>query len=302
MPMPPTSPQDLIRLERFEIDTPLGLRFWDPVTGKCVSDGLIVTAYRAHRPDWIMMATANHSSVFVFHALSALSEPGSKSGRESSPPAAPLQVWGLIVTVRDQLGQFQPFKFSITEPTRGLFDWTSMDFSLIDSPVAALEGRPVLAVPLFSTAARHIPAGLAVVRADLRQVLPSDENGLKASWAVMDVLYKGKTVGRGVADSEGRVAVVLPYPPPAISSTVSGSPTPTLPLWQQSWTIAIEVHFQTSDPEVKFPDLAEVLASPKVTPQDPCGLDGLPGVLSLVYGQDTIVSSLGKSELFFTNP
>lgn len=302
MPIPPSRPQDLLQLERFEIDTPLGLRFWDPVAGSFVGDGLVVTAYRTHRPDWTIAAMPNHSGIFVFHSLSVRRESGTGSG-DGSPPGAKLaNASDLIVTVRDQLERFQPFQFPITEPTRGLFDWTSMDFSPIASPVIASPGLPVLVVPLFSTAARPVPAGLAVVRADLRQVLPANENGLKASWAVMDVLYKGKTVGRGVADVDGRVAVILPYPPPAISSTGSGVPAATLPLCQQSWTIAIEVRFQTTDPEVEFPDLAGVLASPKVTPQDPSGLDGLPGVLSLVYGQETIVRTLGKSELFFSNP
>jgi hypothetical protein len=304
--------ENLVRLERLEIDTPLGLRFWDPVTASFVSDGLIVTAHRRPSPDWTMTAAPNRRGVFVLHSLSVRREPEAESGPQGSPPSAAPQVSDLIVTVRDELGRFQPYRFPIVGPMRGLFDWAEADLS----PVAAAPDLPLFSLPLFSTPGRAVPAGMGVVRAELRQVDPEDPQGREAPWAVLDVNYRDRLLGRGMADRQGHLAVILPYPPPAISSTGSGVPGPALPLCQQSWTIEIDVRFHAPDPaapppddpvlsrhpERRFPDLSEALSGPLVAVQDATSPGSPPGMLSLTYGQETIIRTLGKSELFFTHP
>ena len=55
-------------------------------------------------------------------------------------------------------------------------------------------------------------------------------------------------------------------------------------------------------PPPEFPDLCQVLSSPKVTLQQPESPASPPGTLTLNYGQETVIKTTGKSELFFTNP
>jgi hypothetical protein len=306
-------PKDFLWLEYLAVDTPLGLRFWDRVRGGYIGEGLIVTGFLKARPDWPMTARPNRSGIFVFHSLSARCH--EKPAGVSSTPQS-LTVNGLVVCVYDELGRFLPFRFSIDDPTRGLFSWNGPVCSPVSPPAAYPLMCPVQSVPLFSSPVRIVPDGMTAVRADLRRISSANPEGVKAAWAVMEVIHKGRTLGCGMADSKGRAAVILPYPQPLISNSLPSGAGSVPPLHKQCWTIDLRVRFRPPDetiqeaeeavlrrhPERTFPDLDSAFRGDVVTLLNPAGADGFPGALRLEYGWETIVKTAGKSGLFFMYP
>src|SRR5262249_43180475 len=139
--------------------TPLGLRLWDAVSGAAVADGLTVVAYpegeEGRRVRAFVTASGNHA----FSGLPGMYPVESGAvGLDEAPRRR------VVVEVADARSRFQPFSLTIAVPVRGLFPWDCGPAgSPLASPVAAAAGP----VPLFSTASRAVPAGMAVVRADL---------------------------------------------------------------------------------------------------------------------------------------
>ncbi|WP_289460525.1 hypothetical protein, partial [Klebsiella pneumoniae] len=66
------------------------------------------------------------------------------------------------------------------------------------------------AVDLFSTPSRSMPGAMAIVRGELRRA----DSGASAAFALVTIDYRGVTLGRGMADREGRFVVACPYPEP----------------------------------------------------------------------------------------
>ena len=173
----------------------LGVAFWDSVSGRAVADGLTLTELRSGTA-----AVANAGGVFALHDLPGMRASAFGAGDPAfwgSPPAHTRS----ILELRDSRRRFLDFRFSADAPTRGLFDQYCTSTSPPDGPVGV--------VPLFSSPTRPVPAGIAVVRADLWDLA----SGREAAWALVEVTAAGQ-VHRGVAGPDGRVAVFLPYPEP----------------------------------------------------------------------------------------
>jgi hypothetical protein len=157
---------------------------------------------------------------------------------------------------------------------------------------------PSEVVPLFPTSSRAVPAGAAVVRADLRTPVVGREGRPErgpASWALVEVQVGTAPPVRGLADRDGRVAVLLPYPEPVPSPVRPSSPPypPASSLRDQEWPVRLTVFFEPETPTPAVPDLRRTLEQlPAVAwTEDTAGRRPL-GDLVLRYGQELIVRSV----------
>jgi hypothetical protein len=129
---------------------------------------------------------------------------------------------------------------------------------------------PTFGIPLFSTPVRMVPTVVAVIRADLwdPQAGPSQQGG-PAAWALLEAQVPGRPVVRGLADAQGRVALVFAYPeivttglasPPDVSP--QSPPTEGTSLREQSWPITLQATYERRHPVPLILPLDEMLAQP----------------------------------------
>ena len=262
--------QQIQKLDRVTLVAPLGLRFSDSASGTFIGDGLDVQVYPPGSPSRRVPAIANRKGVYVLHHASGLRElehgEGDQAFWDHLPPAR-----DFVIEVNDNARRFQPFQFIAGLPARGLYEW--MDPTL-SSPLT-----PATSIPLYSSPVRAVPAGMAVVRADLWDA----SKNIAASWAVMEASLNDRIIARGIADEQGRIALIFPYPAPRSFSISSppgsplGSPPTanTLALTEQVWSIRLRAFYTPDRPiasppnalESKraLPDLRFTLAQPEAT-------------------------------------
>jgi hypothetical protein len=284
---------DLRRIvERLTLVAPLGLRFWDEVLGKTIGDGLLVTASPETKPSLRVTACSNLSGIYVLHHLPGLREVENGVGDQdfwnAHPPQSPF-----IIEVLDQERRFQPFLLRLLLPVRGVYNG---QLSTGDSPPIGMLG-----VPLFSTPTRAVPAAMAVLRADLWDPQGGqDQRGAPASWAVLEAQLPGRPVVRGMADAQGRIALIFAYPepvtnvlesPPLMSplSTVEGGTA----LRQQTWPVTLQAAYAPRHPVPATPNLDEALTQPPAQLWDVWDDVGRTELMpvTLRFGQELIVRS-----------
>jgi len=251
----------LMVLDRLTIVALLGLRFHDAITGDAVGDGLTVWAYPIDRPQAIRPLFPNRSGVYVLHDAPGLRDLQNGAGDDDYWNNLPPQK-DFVVEVTDGQNRFLPFQFIASLPARGIYEWAG---SIGGSPPAATRS-----VPLYSAPARTVPAGLAIIRADLWDPTRGTQ-GAEAASAVLELFDNDNFVARGIADQKGRIALLFPYPAPrtfAPSSppgSPSSPPTATGPaLTDQIWTFRARALYAIhSPPEIptddSLPDLRSVL-------------------------------------------
>ena len=252
-------------LEAITRVAPLGVRFVDDVTGEAVSDGL-EALYAREGSDAPARAAVNHSGVFVIRGLGDFERgAGDEAFWASTLPSVTTRI-----QVHDALGRYHDTTFDARVPTRGLFA------PLCGSPPSPPSAE--MAVPLISTPARIVPAGVAVLRATLRDA----DTGGPAAWALLEV-----GTGRGVADARGEIAVLFPYPRLA---SFGGSPplSTRRPLLDEQWTVTIDAFYDRLPPDAK-PDLCDLLAQRRadtlrsLSPPTPVASQ------TLTYGRELVV-------------
>jgi hypothetical protein len=229
--------------------------------------------------------------VFVLHDLPGLRASALGAGDAPfwvSPPAAGVFTFEVV----DRLGRFLPFQFEAPVPTRRLFTETC---GLPPAPPDDL----VEGIPLFSTPARIVPPGTAVARADLWDTVAD----APAAWAVLEVGEPGGQVVRGIADREGRVAVLLPYPEPPWHG--SSPPPGGRSLSDQTWSLDVAVRYSPHEGSPPLPDPASGI------PPDLCTvLRQRPGTLlagaspaapltsaTLAFGRELVMRTTGRHVL-----
>jgi hypothetical protein len=275
-------------LERLSRVTPLGIRFWDEVAHAVVSDGLIVDVYPAAQPQRRATAFPNASGTFVLPQLPGPRVPEEEFGAGDPTFWNGVRPRPFVVEVSDRRGYYQPFALDISLPLQGLAMPT---FVMPASP-------PADVIPLFPTSSRPIPAGAAVVRADLRTPVAAAGGGTArgpAAWAVVEVQVGAAPPVRGIADRDGRVAVLLPYPEPMPSPARPTSPPyPTgTSLMEQEWPVRLTVFFEPALPTPDVPVLRRTLEQPLATAWVEDGGGARPlGDQVLRYGRELIVRSL----------
>jgi hypothetical protein len=287
-------------VERNAIFTPLGIRFWDPVRDRQVSDGLVVTArpYRSDRSGGnATPAVRTGSGDYAFHGLPGLHAveypaniPATPAGTivVASPPVA--QPFIIEVTDRQQRFLSVAFIVQLPLPYTGLFTLTPPG----SPPGASLPGFYLFSSPNCSAA-----PGLATLRARLVEYGSSPE--VVAAYAVVVVQVNGSR-WFGIADSSGCVAIQFPYP--ALVGSFNGSPPGSAPpLAQQSWQVNIGVRYtptaSASLPGTTLPDLRALLNQQPAMLFSSAAAALLPQVsYSLTYGQDLVVRTGDVPELW----
>src|SRR5438876_3542772 len=148
-------------LERQTLIAPLGVRFWDVASGAYVTNGLRVAAYPDDDRLHSTQASPNRSGTYVLHHASGLREFEMGVGNPPFTELLPAR-HRYTVEVRDEQRRFLPVKFEADLPCKGLFRWqTTMERAPLDPP----PNSP--SVPLYSSILRTVPAGMAVLRAEL---------------------------------------------------------------------------------------------------------------------------------------
>jgi hypothetical protein len=274
---------------------PLGVRFWDSVVCAFITEGLVVSHSWA-RGTRKRTAIVNHASVFVLAGLPdlhdlefadhpTLTQAGARAGDADYWRLIPSLARSYRIDVVDMSGRFLPFWFDAPLPHRGLFELAYG--SPLSSPPASRAG----AVPLFSSPARTPPSGAGTVRAQLRE--PS---GTPAAWALLEVAPVGAQPVRALADEQGRVVAIVPYPAP---SSTAGSPPSgrARPLAEERWELDVRCFYDRSSPPGEPPNIGRVLE------QAPASLDlelSPPETIELAFGRDLVLRTPGRSEVLVT--
>jgi hypothetical protein len=249
-------------LEAINIHTTLGIRFWDPVRNIQVRDHLTVTALSEGRQDNPVLAVRTASGIYCFQRLPGMFdiEYGRQAGdRTGSPPASAT----FVINVADLASRFLPVAFSIDLPLdyKGPF----LDGVIVSELEDYLRNTspPRAHLPgflLFSAPARTVTSGLAVIRANMID----HTTGAPAAHAFMQVKINGGKSWYGIADENGNIATLFPYP--QFESTFHDSPPPGgyhIESPEQHWDVSIRIKY---DPESlvyqggsRLPDLRSIL-------------------------------------------
>jgi hypothetical protein len=247
-------------IETLSIVAPLGLCFHDAATGERVSDGLSVSVYPAAQTIRKKRSGAlpNRSGVYVLHKAAGLEEfshgAGSAEFWQRNPPRK-----SFIAEVSDRENRFQPFRFTLKLPVKGIYRWENIP------PASPNKNLP--SIPLYSAPARKVLGGMAVIRAELRESVEK-----AASFAVLEARFNGKLVARGIADRDGRIILMFPALSPQSNPLTSPPSDATrVSLADQKWNLALSLKyepavFQASPPfltaadEEVLPDLRLLLA------------------------------------------
>jgi len=284
---------DVLVLERITRNAALGLRFWDTATATDLVDDLSVAVFAADNPQGRQPAIENPSGIYVAHKVPGLRafEFGFDDPLAGSPP----NTVSRRIEVTDPASRFLPVAFDAALPLGGLFTFVAPWLSP-PQPVSlpALGGLPPLPlverVPLFAAPARPLPAPLGVVYAQLR----SDVSQKAAAWCMLGVSLDGVLCGLGLADVEGRVAAMFPFPEPP--RRVFASPSPAHDDF--AWDLTLSAYWSPAlrqTPAPPIPDLAEILRGLD-TPINVITSRTPPGVpLSLSYRQPVTVRTAGAT-------
>jgi hypothetical protein len=253
---------DIQTPERLSLTCALGLRFFDVATGAFVTaDSLQASAWPVDVPWQAIDGIVTPSGIVAFHGLPGLRESERSDADDPWSPAPATRMFQVEAT--DPSGRYLPCTFVVQAPTKGL-----AIFAESGSPPWTKEG----AVPLFSMPSRAVPPGLAIVRAELRELA----TGQPAAWAFVEAQYSSGGVPQtayGLADDQGRLVLMFPYPE-GQRRPLGGSP-PTNGangLTQQYWELDLMFFYQplaasppsTSEPE-DAADYALRLAQPQVS-------------------------------------
>lgn len=276
--------------ERVTLFTPFGVRFWDAVFDRPVSDGLRVEAWPLDRPSARRTAFVTAGGVYAFGGLPGLSEV-ERPDEDRPPDQSPPRSWRFVVEVRDTLRRFLPVVFTADVPYRGIF------------PTRTPTGSGGARLPgfyLFSAPTRPAAPNLGVVRVHLEEFTGGGARR-PAAFALLEVETNGLRV-YGVSDDQGRAAVLFPYP--VFPATALGSPGPRAadrPHWRVTLRVRYSPAAQVRPAGTDLPDLTSVVAQPPatvwVTP--PPGPGGLAGEREgeLVFGEELVLHTEGESTL-----
>ncbi|MGI9060109.1 MAG: hypothetical protein ACR2H5_16195 [Ktedonobacteraceae bacterium] len=284
---------------QFELQTwvaPLGVRFWDAVSGRAISDGLRVTSYPTGQVTPKVQAFTNRSGVYVWRNIPGLADFEHGASADQFLTHMPVPTRPFTVEVVDGLRRFQPFSFAVDVPCRGLFSWTCVEDASPPEPANTM-------VPLFSAPTRAVASGLAVIRALLWDVTVD----LPAAWAVLEAWIADRRIARGFADGQGQVALIFPWPAPidpafdpSVSMQTTVSPPLSVPtrenraLGEQEWPVKLQARYTPLQPALSTPPIPDLCATLQQAPaqlwSDAARTSPLPEVL-LKFGAELVVRS-----------
>ncbi len=273
--------------------TLLGIRFWDPALDAQIQDGLRVTLTPIENLRQVNTAFRTKSGVYAFNNVPGmhLYEAFASEAEEVSPP----ETKRFILDVVDSRRQFSAVSLLVDLPLPydGLF--------LVDdnagSPSTAPKG-----FNLYSSINRTASAQHTFVRGELIDRI-SDE---PAAHALVRVQTEDEFSWYGLADAEGKFAIMMPYP--LISSSFGSSPPTTdgTRLFQRTWDIDVAVMYEPLNQDLidgaLQPDYSSILSQSQglIYTETPNNDDGEVSEIQaeLVYGRDLILKTSDLSELY----
>jgi hypothetical protein len=272
-----TTRQPLERIKRY---ASVGVRFWDAVTQFYVGVGLRVTAYHPADPTRRYAAEVTPSNTFYFRKLPFL---GAWEFEEHDLPASPPpRQYSLILDVEDTRGRYQPFTCAINVPVSGY-----ANLACAGSPSTIVSTG---SIPLFSAPSRQI--ALPVARVYTRLARINGNTIIPVAWALVEILYGGVVLARGLTDNAGSLALLFPYPEFNTVSTL-GSPPPVggTALPAQQWGLELRAFHNSVTPTPAVPDLCTVLVggTPLLLWRE--NLVEPLGSVTLEYGIESVVRS-----------
>jgi hypothetical protein len=274
-------------LEEIEVFTPLGLRFWDGVLDRAIADGLQVEAWPIERPGQVRLAARTRSNVYTFRWLPGMRPVEHRYADPDFFDASTPQRRTFVLSVRDALERFLPVAFEVALPLpyRGVF-------------LAAGDASPAEAAPpgvhLFSAATRSAGERLMAVRGTLVDA----DRGAPAAWALVRVDAPHGRVFHGLADTQGRFAVLFPYP--SLAEGFGGSPASFgdgTSIGGRGWDISVSVFYEpgrpTALPGTAIPEYRSILdqaqASLWEAPPSPAETPQPQRALRLGFGQPQVL-------------
>ena len=209
--------------------------------------------------------------------------------RQWTPP-----VTQFSLTVADADRRFLPFRFVCGAPQKGFARLSCQVLSPPDSRV--MPDAPDDSVPVYPAPTRLVPAGFAVVRAQLAE--PPDlssppRDRVYGAWAFVEarVDERDAPIGASYADEQGRVAIMFPFPAPADGSLLSPPPSSgSGGLLQQRWRVQLRAYYDRLPPD-EVPDLCDVLGQRPATLWDDSALFQALGARELAYPSEVVVKS-----------
>lgn len=281
-------------VERVNIFTPLGIRFWDPALDAPVNDGLRVRAYPegARRP--AVDATLTPSGVYAFHGLMGMRDV--ENSQLSAIPGSLPFIGRFLIEVEDTMRRFLPTALLVDAPYRGIYP--------TDQPQPGA-GPP--GIYLFSAPARPASPLLATIRAQLSERLDATHER-PAAYAVMEIETATHDIWVGLADQRGALALLFAYPTFTATSSAPSSLPPAPPVDRQSWPLTIRVRYQPSalvfSGGSPFPELRSVLSQAPAAVWSaraaPPGQAASETSTTLVFGQELVMRSEQESVLLIS--
>jgi hypothetical protein len=252
-------------IEVLQRNVAIGVRFWDPAAATSVVDGLIVNVFPRSNPRARKQALPNRIGIYVAHSVSGLKDfefDAADPAEQAWTNATKSPLAAYRIEMRDPFGRFHPLALDADLPVRGLISVFAPALSppppiIVPGDTGSPPSIVSQYIPLFPVTSRPVPHPLAVVYAQLREF----QGTRVPAWSLLGVSIHGILRGLGLADRQGRVAVMFPYPEP-----------PRIPLASPpearsdfSWTVQLSAYSSTASPALtedapEIPDLADILA------------------------------------------
>lgn len=279
-------------LEHISCKTLLGIRFWDVALDTQVRDGLEVSLYPVENTRKKILAFRTRSDVYAFASIPGMVTYETQTATAVSSPEP---TRSFIVNVQDTQRRFSSAAFVVDLPLpyNGIF--------LIDDNTSSPALTP-RGFNLYSSAHRIAAPQFTFLRGDL-----IDRNsGEAAAHAVVRVENEEGFSWYGIADAEGKFAVMLPYP---LLHIAFGSSPPTsdgIRLAERTWSVSVTVLYEPLSlidlAGSELPEYSSILSQGQAwlyseSPETDIGeLSELQ--TELVYGRDVVIATAGFSELY----
>lgn len=279
-------------LERVSCKTLLGIRFWDVALDTQVRDGLKVSLYPTANTRKKILAFRTRSDVYAFASIPGMIAHETQTASEISSPES---TQSFIVEVQDTQQRFSAAAFVVDLPLpyEGIF--------LVDDNMASPAVTP-RGFNLYSSPNRIAAPQFTFLRGDL-----IDRNtGNAAAYAVVRVENEEGFSWYGIADAEGKFAVMLPYPLLHIAFGNSPPTSDGIRLSERTWGVTVTVLYEplnlTQLAGSELPEYSSILSQgqaflyaelPEINPVELSELH-----TELVYGRDVVIATAGFSELY----
>ncbi len=227
--------------ERNTHTTWLGVRLYDPVTERIVRNGLSVTAWRDQRPQRRIAAITTPSGVYAFHHLA----------RQLDNGASPPDTLPFVIEIEDHQRRFIPITLDLNVPLAHGRLFPDPNPTPTSPPTDQPPGLLLASAPNRAATAAH---------AALHTQLIVANTDTPAEHAVLIATIGGRE-HFGIADENGSVTLIFPYPP--FQTTLGASPPSGLAPSDQSWAVTLTVRYQPASVRVPlgsdYPEIGTLL-------------------------------------------